>query len=216
MEAGGNPHGLSVIGSNKNGGENADKDDGSAAWQRLTDATKPLAPESRNRHIEAKSSGAPSRRSKVKKKSRDSDASKAEKAQAGLGSESGSDSGSGGGSRRAKPVATKATPQNDLLPKTRRRLARGHLPISARLDLHGLTLIEAEHALSAFVARGQTQGHSWVLVITGKGVRGEGRLRRALPNWLDRGGLAGQIVEYGPAAPKHGGDGAFYLRLRRN
>ena len=101
------------------------------------------------------------------------------------------------------------------MPRTRRRLARGSLPIEARLDLHGLTLMDAERALTTFVARARAQGQVWLLVITGKGTRGEGKLRRALPEWLDRGALAGQIVEYGPSAPNHGGDGAFYLRARR-
>ena len=108
-----------------------------------------------------------------------------------------------------------APPQSALMPRTRRRLARGTLPIEARLDLHGLSLAEAERALSAFVAQARRQGQVWLLVITGKGVRGEGKLRRALPEWLDRGALAGQIAEYGPSAPNHGGDGAFYLRARR-
>ena len=107
------------------------------------------------------------------------------------------------------------SPQSALMPRTRRRLARGSLRIEARLDLHGLTLMDAERALTTFVARARAQGQVWLLVITGKGTRGEGKLRRALPEWLDRGALAGQIVEYGPSAPNHGGDGAFYLRARR-
>ena len=101
------------------------------------------------------------------------------------------------------------------MPRTRRRLARGTLPIQARLDLHGLSLAGAERALAAFVTQARGQGHVWLLVITGKGVRGEGKLRRALPEWLESGALAGQFVEYGPAAANHGGDGAFYLRVRR-
>ena len=117
--------------------------------------------------------------------------------------------------RQSATGGTARTPQSALPPRTRRRLARGTLPIEARLDLHGLSLVEAERALAAFVAQARGQGHVWLLVITGKGVRGEGKLRRALPEWLDRGALAGQIVEYGPSAPNHGGDGAFYLRARR-
>ena len=107
------------------------------------------------------------------------------------------------------------SPQRDLLPRTRRRLARGTLLIDARLDLHGLSLAQAEQALTVFVAQARAQRKVWLLVITGKGVRGEGKLRSALPEWLDRGSLAGQIVEYGPAAANHGGAGAFYLRARR-
>jgi DNA-nicking Smr family endonuclease len=81
--------------------------------------------------------------------------------------------------------------------------------------LHGLSAAQAETALARFVARAQSQNQIWLLVVTGKGERGEGKLRRSLPAWLDRGALAGRVVEYGPAAPNHGGGGAFYLRLRR-
>jgi DNA-nicking Smr family endonuclease len=99
--------------------------------------------------------------------------------------------------------------------RTRRRLSRGTIALDGKIDLHGLTLAEAEAALAGFVKRAQSQHQIWLLVVTGKGTRGEGKLRRALPEWLDRGALAGRVVEYGPAAPNHGGGGAFYLRLRR-
>ena len=184
--------------------DNAD----AAAWQRLTASTKPLARESRNRHIATPSPHGAASTAKAKIKTKTKTKVK--------------------GSANADPSApptkpplpsatsgTGAAPQSALMPRTRRRLARGTLPIEARLDLHGLSLAEAERALSAFVAQARGQGHVWLLVITGKGVRGEGKLRRALPEWLDRGALAGQIVEYGPSAPNHGGDGAFYLRARR-
>ena len=99
--------------------------------------------------------------------------------------------------------------------RTRCGLSRGTIALDGKIDLHGLTLAEAEAALAGFVKRAQSQHQIWLLVVTGKGTRGEGKLRRALPEWLDRGALAGRVVEYGPAAPNHGGDGAFYLRLRR-
>lgn len=116
-----------------------------------------------------------------------------------------------------KPLARKPAsgPRPEIDQKARRRLARGRLAIDATLDMHGMTLVEAEAALRGFVAYHRTQGHQWVLVVTGKGMRGEGRLRRALPGWLAAAPLAAQIVEYDMAAIPHGGGGAFYLRLRR-
>ena len=177
---------------------------GAAAWQRLTASTKPLARESRNRYVATPSPQGAALRAKAKIKTKVKGSSNADPppppTKLPLSTATG---------------GTGAAPQSALMPRTRRRLARGTLPIEARLDLHGLSLAEAERALSAFVAQARGQGHAWLLVITGKGVRGEGKLRRALPEWLDRGALAGQIVEYGPSAPNHGGDGAFYLRVRR-
>ena len=43
----------------------------------------------------------------------------------------------------------------------------------------------------------------------------EGVLRRMVPQWLEDPDLAQYIVAMTPAAPKDGGTGAFYLRLRK-
>ena len=87
-----------------------------------------------------------------------------------------------------------------------------YIAIAARLDLHGLSLAEAELALSAFVNR-RVRRAIWLLVITGKGTRGEACARPA--RLVGARALAGLVVEYGPAAANHGGTGAYYLRLRR-
>lgn len=99
--------------------------------------------------------------------------------------------------------------------KSKRRLARGGLALDGRLDLHGLTLREAEAALRGFVARAAAQNHVWLLVITGKGARGEGKLRAAFPDWLAAPELSAHVAAYSPAGAAHGGGGAFYLRLRK-
>jgi DNA-nicking Smr family endonuclease len=183
-----------------------EKANGDAAWQKLTATTNPLPDKNRNRHVAA---------------AQNSPAKAANKPTTQLNSKANSKAGAPI-KHAAKPpigavgIARNLPPQGDIMPRTRRRLARGTLPIAARLDLHGLSLAEAERALTAFVVGARAQGQVWLLVITGKGTRGEGKLRRGLPEWLERGALAGQIVEYGPAAANHGGAGAFYLRLRRS
>jgi DNA-nicking Smr family endonuclease len=90
------------------------------------------------------------------------------------------------------------------------------LALDGRLDLHGLTLREAELALRGFVARGAAQGHVWLLVITGKGARGEGKLRTALPNWLAEPEMRAYVAAFSQAGAAHGGGGAFYVRLRKS
>ena len=126
------------------------------------------------------------------------------------------------GSGKAKPTQQKSTHQKSTKPpqaridmRSRRRLQRGALPIDATLDLHGLTLAEAERVLAGFIARQGARGSVWLLVITGKGTRGEGKLRAALPGWMATPAIAHWVVEYGEAAIAHGGSGAFYLRLRK-
>lgn len=184
-----------------------EKANGDAAWQRLTATTNPLPDKSRNRHVAA-AQNSPAKAANKSTIQSNSKANSKARPKAGAPIK-----------QAVQPpigTARNLPPQGDIMPRTRRRLARGTLPIAARLDLHGLSLVEAERALTAFVVGARAQGQVWLLVITGKGSRGEGKLRRGLPEWLERGALAGQIVEYGPAAANHGGAGAFYLRLRRS
>ena len=71
--------------------------------------------------------------------------------------------------------------------KTKSRIARGAHAIDAKLDLHGHTQAEAHDALLRFLRRVSDKGASVVLVITGKGARGDGErgvLKRQVPMWL--------------------------------
>ena len=104
------------------------------------------------------------------------------------------------------------------------RLSRGQLAPEARIDLHGMTLAEAQGALTGFIADAWTRGLRLVLVITGKGRRGDdpgpiprrtGALRHEAPLWLRRPPLAPMILDLRPAHRRHGGDGALYVYLRR-
>ena len=108
--------------------------------------------------------------------------------------------------------------------RTHRAMSRGKLAPEGRLDLHGMTLAEAEPALRGFVLASHASGRRLVLVITGKGGRGReewpipvspGALRRQVPVWLHRAPLAAIVQQVVPAHRRHGGDGALYVYLRR-
>ncbi|MDE0048085.1 MAG: Smr/MutS family protein [bacterium] len=100
------------------------------------------------------------------------------------------------------------------------RFRRGQLAIENRLDLHGFTQRDAHAELQAFLAHSQEQRHRVVLLITGKGQRGPleertGVLRRLVPEWLNEPSMRRRIVALAPARPQHGGDGAYYLYLKK-
>jgi DNA-nicking Smr family endonuclease len=118
----------------------------------------------------------------------------------------------------------KPAPQMDK--RLRQRFERGELPVEARIDLHGLTLANAERALSKFLRDGIAQQKRCLLVITGKGSirgdaeieimqKGRGVLRAWLPDYLKRGPWRDQILGLAPARKEMGGAGAFYVLLRR-
>ncbi|MFC3630227.1 Smr/MutS family protein [Paracoccus angustae] len=106
--------------------------------------------------------------------------------------------------------------------KVHRRMAQGKLSPEARLDLHGLTLAAAHPALIGFVLSCHARGHRLVLVITGKG-RGDhgplptrpGALRHQVPHWLHMPPLSAVVQQVAPAHHRHGGEGAYYVYLRR-
>jgi len=95
--------------------------------------------------------------------------------------------------------------------RTAQRLKRSQIPIEARLDLHGMTQIEAHAALARFIARSHASGLRAVIVITGK----SGVLHGAVPRWLEEGENRARIIGSSRAQAQHGGEGALYLLLRR-
>ncbi len=120
-----------------------------------------------------------------------------------------------------KPPPPAPAPQMDR--RNYDRMRRGKLAPEARLDLHGLTAGQAHARLNGFIADAQARGLRLVLVITGKGRssgmddfhRTGGILRHSLPHWLRQPHLAPLVLEVSPAHVRHGGEGAFYIYLRR-
>jgi DNA-nicking Smr family endonuclease len=120
------------------------------------------------------------------------------------------------------PVVAPPPPTPGLERRTRIALRRGALKVDARLDLHGMYQAEAHAALTHFLMRCRTAGHTHVLVVTGKGGVGSddpfserGVLRRSVPHWLRAPELRFVVLGFEEAARHHGGAGALYVRLRR-
>lgn len=110
-----------------------------------------------------------------------------------------------------------ALPDSDktIEPRRKHRISKERDPIGARIDLHGMTQDRARAALEGFLARAWNEGYRAVLVITGKGVQGDGVLRRRAPEWLTAGSLAHIVAGISEAHRRHGGDGALYVALKR-
>ncbi len=110
-------------------------------------------------------------------------------------------------------------------PKLRKRLGRGRIAIDGTLDLHGMRQDEAHAALVRFLTVRAARGDRTILVITGKGlkkVNGDpttiverGVLRTMLPIWLSSPDLLPLVAGWDQSAQTHGGEGAWYVRLRR-
>lgn len=101
-------------------------------------------------------------------------------------------------------------------PGRRHRIAKERDPIGAHIDLHGMDQARARTVLEAFIFRSWNEGMRAVLVITGKGVRGDGVLRRQTPEWLADPRLRDVVAGISEAQRRHGGAGALYVALKRH
>ncbi len=107
-------------------------------------------------------------------------------------------------------------------PRIHRRVRRGQVPIDADIDLHGMRQHEAYAALTRFILARAARGDRTVLIITGKGLKKTGYgalaehgvLRHMLPRWLSDPELKPLIAGWEVSARHHGGEGAYYVRLK--
>ena len=116
--------------------------------------------------------------------------------------------------------------------RTSQKLTRGLVTYEAKLDLHGTTAQKARAQLQSFLMEASARGNRLVLVVTGKGAspyarhtlhgdshyhvpERQGRLRRLVADWFHEPEFRYLVTGFQPAHPRHGGGGAFYVRLRR-
>jgi DNA-nicking Smr family endonuclease len=117
--------------------------------------------------------------------------------------------------RNRAPPPPSVRPTEGIEPNRRRRIARGGEPLAVRLDLHGHDQDRARARLADTLLRAQAEGVRAVLVITGKGLEGQGVLRRRVPEWLADPTLRHVVAGFAVADRRHGGDGAIYVALKR-
>lgn len=115
------------------------------------------------------------------------------------------------------------TPQAPAERSADKRVRRGRVDIEGKIDLHGMTQMQARGALRGYLFNARERGGRCVLVVTGKGDPEQRRyghetpgiLRRMLPEWLAEADLRAVVAGYAPAHARHGGAGAWYVFLKR-
>ena len=119
-----------------------------------------------------------------------------------------------------RPAAPPAPPGSAPVDKGwERRLRSGRTVPDMVIDLHGHNLASAHSSLSRALDEAQQRGARLILLIAGKR-RGpdeapRGAIRRELAHWLAHSRHADRILAVRNAHPRHGGDGALYLLLRK-
>ena len=104
-----------------------------------------------------------------------------------------------------------------------KQIKRGALMPEMAIDLHGHSLSAAHARLDQALAAARMRNVRVLLVVTGKpraeretGMGGQrGAIRAEITHWLDSSPHADAIASVRTAHPRHGGDGALYIILRR-
>ena len=96
-----------------------------------------------------------------------------------------------------------------------KKMRAGNLNINSKLDLHGYKIKEAEIVFTNFIKDNYYTNKRNLLVISGKGNQGKGKIKQSIPIWLNNSPLLEMVYIYSSAALKDGGDGAFYICLRK-
>ena len=189
-------------------------------WQAVARSARPLHPKAKGLHRGIDAAG-PTPRIASETKPRDLEIPKSWLEPFRLGQKAKATSGHD----IAPPLGeTLRTAPLQMDAKLHGRMVRGKVMPEARIDLHGMTLAEAHPELIRFVLNAQMVGLRLVLVITGKGKRGEdtgpipqrmGALRHQVPQWLRMPPLSAAVLQISEAHLRHGGSGAYYVYLRK-
>lgn len=96
-----------------------------------------------------------------------------------------------------------------------RKLRRGHYSVGAELDLHGMRVVEARQALSAFLHQALASDIRVVRIVHGKGngsLNKQPVLKGKVNHWLRQ---RIEVMAFCSARQVDGGTGAIYVLLRR-
>ena len=110
----------------------------------------------------------------------------------------------------------------------KKTIKKGLIKIDKKIDFHGKTLLESEELFSSTVLSCHQKGMRCLLFVTGKGLfkkkgLGEhtspklyyGVIRSAFTSWVNSKKFSKYILSYEKASTHHGGEGAFYVYLRK-
>ena len=115
-----------------------------------------------------------------------------------------------------KPIHfTDESNPSGLSKKNIKEIKTGKFKTESKLDLHGYRLREAEILFFEFLKKNFRLKKRNLLVISGKGEHGKGKIKLSIPAWIASPSLSHLIHFYSFAATKDGGDGAYYIRLRK-
>ena len=108
-------------------------------------------------------------------------------------------------------------------------IKKGSFHIDKKIDFHGKSLLESEEQFNNTIIESYNSGQRCLLFVTGKGLFKSknyeesdkpklyhGIIRTSFVEWAKSKKFSKYILSFEQASIEHGGDGAFYVYLRKN
>ena len=98
--------------------------------------------------------------------------------------------------------------------KTKKQIKNNKLIFDSIVDLHGKTEIQAYEIIKNFIKDCYFNNLKSIIIITGKGINGKGKLKLKTPLWLKNEDLSKFIVGFETMPHNKGGEGALFVKLK--
>jgi len=98
--------------------------------------------------------------------------------------------------------------------KTKKQINGKKLIFDAMIDLHGKTEVQAYETIKDFISNSYLNNFKNIIIITGKGINCQGKLKLKTPSWLKSKELSKFIVGFETLPQNKGGEGALFVKLK--
>ena len=98
--------------------------------------------------------------------------------------------------------------------KIKKQIKSNRLNFDAIIDLHGKTEVQAHETIKEFISNSYLNNLKNIIIITGKGINCQGKLKLKTPLWLKSKELSKFIVGFETLPHNRGGEGALFVKLK--
>ena len=118
---------------------------------------------------------------------------------------------------KSYPLISKVLKPNicfSLDPQTKKSIKNKKFGIDAIVDLHGKTEVQAYEIVKNFIKSCYFEELKNIIIITGKGINSQGKLKLKTPSWLKNEELSKFVVGFETMPNNKGGEGALFVKLK--
>ena len=112
------------------------------------------------------------------------------------------------------PKVLKSKTYFALEAKVKKQLKSKNFFFDAIIDLHGKTEVQAFQIVKNFIKNSYLDEHKNIIIVTGKGINSQGKLKLKTPLWLKSEELSKFIVGFETMPSNKGGEGALFVKLK--